>query len=44
MTAQALLFDSDDKKQRMQAFLDSRARRREERQTTRPYSEPGEQR
>ena len=28
MTAQALLFEDDEKKARMQAFLDERARRR----------------
>lgn len=33
MTAQALLFESEEKKQRMTAFLEERARRRAERET-----------
>lgn len=45
MTAQALLFESDEKKDRMQAFLDERARRRAARaaaQASTPTTHPDE--
>ncbi len=41
MTAQALLFESEDKKARMRAFLDERARRRAEREARAAHTPEG---